>query len=106
MKITSKKQTSLNDECVLIKTSYESNENDYDTPKEIEEREVFCGFFSINENEYYEAAKEGIRLNCGVIINSIDNISPDRVRIENETYEVERRYQRQDGYTELYLKEV
>lgn len=105
MRITSKKQAPLNDECVLVKTLYEPNENDYDIPAVTREAEAFCGIFSVSWNEYYEAARQGLKPVCGIIINAVDDISPDHVRLNSRTYKVTRNYQRSDGYTELYLED-
>lgn len=106
MKISSKKQTALNYECSLIKHTFEQNESEYDVAEVAEKTDVFCGIFSVTQSEHYEAAKEGLRMALGVIINSVEDNDADSVIYENKEYAVERRYMRGDGYTEIYLKEV
>lgn len=106
MKITSRKQAALNDECTLIKNIYSPNPEDYDVPTSEDKKDVFCGIFSVNANEYYQAAKEGLRISWGIVINSVEDNDADQVQIGQSLYEVKRRYLRGDGYTELYLEEI
>lgn len=106
MKISSKKQTALNDECTLIKHMFEQNDSEYDVAEVAEEADVFCGVFSVAQSEHYEAAREGLRMAFGIIINSLEDNDADSVVFKDKEYAVERRYQRGDGYTEIYLKEV
>ena len=43
--------------------------------------EVFCGIFSINENEYYEAAREGMRMVCGIVVRTDEENGADEVEL-------------------------
>lgn len=105
MKITKKKQAALNDECLLINNTYVAGADDFEERTSVES-EVYCGIFSVSQSEYHEAAKEGLRISKAIVINTADDNGADEVQLDGVTYGIERRYDRGDGYTEIYLKEV
>lgn len=105
MKISTKKQAALNDECTLICRQFDPDAADNDVPENGDKAEVFCGIFSIDENEYYEAAREGLRMVCGIVVRTDEENGADEVELYEKVYAVERKYRRVDGYTEIYLRE-
>lgn len=105
MKISTKKQTAIDRECTLIRHEFEPDSADFDEPVIAEKKEVFCGVFSITEAEHYDAAKEGLRMVAGIIVNSFEENGADEVELDGEVYAIERKYERVDGYTEIYLRE-
>lgn len=105
MKISTKKQAALNDECTLIHRQFAPDAAGNDVLETEDKAEVFCGIFSINENEYYEAAREGLRMVCGIVVRTDEENGADEVELYGKVYAVERKYRRVDGYTEIYLRE-
>lgn len=105
MKLTSRKQTALNDTCKLIQTVYMPDKIGNEIPKE-EQFEVFCGLFSITQAEHYKAAQIGLRADLGAVISTIDDNGAGQAQVNGKRYKVYRRYIRGDGYTELYLQET
>lgn len=105
MKISSRKQTALNETCRLIKITYGSDDIGNDTVISELMDEIYCGSFSTYENEFYDAALLGFRVEKGLVIYTEDDNGGEKVDYGGETYDVYRRFDRGDGYTEVYLRE-
>lgn len=101
--VTDKKNPTLNEVCVLIGKTYESDKLGNQIPKETE-TEIFCGELAVPMSEFYAAAQTGIRPEMAVIVNRMEYDGQRAVSLRGIIYDVVRCYPRIDEFTELYLQ--
>ncbi|MEG0854414.1 MAG: head-tail adaptor protein [Angelakisella sp.] len=65
---------------------------------------TFCAELPAHSNEFFAAAKAGIRPEAVLLVDSESYNAESAVRYNDMPYTIYRYYPRPDGFTELYLK--
>lgn len=92
----------LNNQITLISTEYTEDEYGNQEPTETSTI-VYCGAFSIQSQEYYNANQIGLKPTIGVYVNTAEYGGQTQATYNSAKYNIYRVYDRQDGYTELYM---
>ena len=94
----------LDDVCTLIKVT-DSRGAYGEAVKTRTERTVFCTRKSAGQNEYFKALQEDFRAEGVLMILSSEYDNETEVQYGNNKFSIYRTYERDNGYTELYLSE-
>lgn len=89
--------------CKLISEVFTENQYGVQVPTETE-REVFCNVRSISQNEWFEAARNGLNAEFQVIVFQYDYAGEQIIELDGERYTIYRTYVRDDEMIELYLE--
>lgn len=101
----SRKRPSLDDLCVLVKTSIEVGSLHEQNEVDEEFNEVFCTYADLYSSEFYAAANTDFKINMILIIDGESYDGEKKLIYQDTRYTIVRAYQRDDGLIEVTCSE-